>query len=97
MTTRPSALTAARAEALFTSQLPTGSRPNHDVVETAIRIAVRTHGGVRGCAGDVAAEYGEHPELAVPRMRWARHVVEQLYEAPRARAPRPRAGGTLVA
>jgi hypothetical protein len=96
MTTNISLLTAARAEALFTSQLATGSRPTYEVVETAIRIAVRSYGGVRGCAAEVAAEYGDHPELAAPRMRWARHVVEQLYEARRARrAPRP--GWALVA
>jgi hypothetical protein len=83
MNTRPNVLTAARAEALFTSPLSTGSRPPFEVVDTAIRAAVRSHGGVRGCAGDVAAEYGEHPELAVPRMRWARDVVEHLYPARR--------------
>jgi hypothetical protein len=91
-TTTTTPLTAARAEALFTSQLSTGSHPAYDVVEEAIRIAVRAHGGVRGCAGDVAAEYGDHPELAVPRMRWARDVVDHLYEFRRlpavTRAPR---------
>lgn len=81
-------LSAARAEALFTSQLATGSRPTYEVVETAIRVAVRAHGGVRGCAADVAAEYGDYPEVAAPRMRWARSVVEQLYEARRPRAGR---------
>jgi hypothetical protein len=89
MTTNATLLTVARAEALFTSQLATGSRPTFDVAETAIRIAVRTHGGVRGCAADVAAEYGDYPEVAAPRMRWARSVVEQLYEVRRARAQRP--------
>jgi hypothetical protein len=88
-TTKTTVLTVARAEALFTSQLATGSRPTYDVVETAIRVAVRTHGGVRGCAADVAAEYGDYPEVAAPRMRWARSVVEQLYEVRRARAQRP--------
>ena len=83
------ALTAARAEALFTSHLATGSRPAYEVVQDAIRVAVRVHGGVRGCAGDVAAEYGHHPELAVPRMRWARDVVEQLYEQQPAGARTP--------
>ena len=82
-------LSAARAEALFTSQLATGSHPTYDVVETAIRVAVRAHGGVRGCAADVAAEFGDYPEVAAPRMRWARSVVEQLYEVRRARAGRP--------
>ena len=89
-------LSAARAEALFTSQLATGSRPVRAVVETAIRVAVRAY-GVRGCAGRVAAEYGDHPELAVPRMRWARDVVEQLYLAHRARPEQPCGGWALVA
>ena len=97
MTSETTALTAARAEALFTSQLATGSRPAYDVVDEAIRIAVRAHGGVRGCAADVAGEYGDHPELAVPRMRWARGVVEHLYEGRRARTTRPRTDWALVA
>ncbi len=97
MTITTTPLTAARAEALFTSPLATGSRPTYDVVETAIRVAVRAHGGVRGCAADVAAEYGDYPEVAVPRMRWARALVEQLYEVRRARAGRPRNSWALVA
>ncbi|MBM2614354.1 hypothetical protein JIG36_02130 [Actinoplanes sp. LDG1-06] len=72
-------LTVARAEALFTSHLETGSRPTYGTAEAAIRHAVRTHSGVLGCAIDVAGEYGDHPELAAPRMRWARTVVEELY------------------
>ncbi|GID27613.1 hypothetical protein [Paractinoplanes brasiliensis] len=79
MTATTSMLTAARAEALFTSHLPTGSKPSPVAVEQAIRHAVRTRGGVRGCAADVAGEYGDHPECAAPRMRWARQVVEDLY------------------
>ncbi|WP_250034561.1 hypothetical protein [Paractinoplanes maris] len=81
-------LTAARAEALFTSPIATGSRPSFDTVDDAIRIAVRDHHGVRGCAVDVAGEYGDHPELAAPRMRWARRLVEELYAA----RPRHRRG-----
>jgi len=80
MTTTTTALTAARAEALFTSHLSTGSHPAYHVVEQAIRLAVRAHGGVRGCAADVAAEYGDHPDLAVPRMRWARDLIDDLYD-----------------
>jgi hypothetical protein len=89
-------LSAARAEALFASQLSTGSRPVRAVVETAIRVAVRAY-GVRGCAGQVAAEYGDHPELAVPRMRWARDVVDQLYKGHRSRPEQPCGGWALVA
>ena len=92
MTIETTLLTAARAEALFTSRLSTGSHPAYAVVEREIRLAVRAHGGVRGCAADVAGEYGDHPEVAVPRMRWAREVVDQLY----ARRRRP-AGWALVA
>jgi len=95
-TTTTTLLSAARAEALFTSQLSTGSRPARAVVETAIRVAVRAY-GVRGCAGQVAAEYGDHPELAVPRMRWARDVVEQVYRGRLARPERPCGGWALVA
>ena len=97
MTTQATALTAARAEALFTSQLGTGSKLTYDVVEDAIRIAVHAHGGVRGCAGDVAAEFGDHPELAVPRMLWARDVIEHLYPHRQTCAERPRNGWALVA
>ncbi|MBL7259631.1 hypothetical protein [Paractinoplanes lichenicola] len=79
MTTTAPILTVARAEALFTSHLSTGSKPSYVAVEQAIRHAVRMHGGVRGCAADVAGEYGDHPESAAPRMRWARGVVEDLY------------------
>jgi hypothetical protein len=96
MITKTDVLTAARAEALFTSPLSTGSRPGRATVDEAIRAAVRAHGGVRGCAGDVAAEYGDHPDLAVPRMRWARWVVEQRYGAGRARRDHHRHGWALV-
>ncbi|MFI5896302.1 hypothetical protein ACIA5D_40000 [Actinoplanes sp. NPDC051513] len=87
-------LTAARAEALFTSQLATGSDPSYDAADKAIRLALRAHGGVRGCAADVAAEYGDHPDLAVPRMRWALELIDQLYAA---RRTRRRRGWVLVA
>ncbi|MEU4624999.1 hypothetical protein AB0G04_34130 [Actinoplanes sp. NPDC023801] len=80
-------LTAARAEALFTTGLATGSRPTLEVADEAIRTAVRTRGGTRACAGDVAAEFGDHPELALPRMRWALATVSLLYP-PRGRRQR---------
>jgi hypothetical protein len=93
MNTAATILSAARAEALFTSRLATGSQPDYDLVEQVIRVAVRTHGGVRGCAADVAREYGDYPEIAVPRMRWARNVVTDLYEGRRSAGR----GWTLVA
>ena len=73
-------ITAARAAALFVSGLSATRRPTRAEVEASIKRALRTHGGTRGCAADVAAAYGDHPELAAPRMRWARSVVENLYQ-----------------
>ena len=90
-------LTAARAEALFTSPLATGSHPARAAVDEAIRVAVRAHGGVRGCVADVATEYGDHPEVAAPRMRWARAVIEQRYGERRAHSERRGRGWALVA
>jgi hypothetical protein len=72
-------LTAARAAALFLSDLSASAHPTAADADAAIRHALRVHGGSRGCAAGVAAEYGDHPELAVPRMRWARDVVDALY------------------
>jgi len=28
--------------------------------------------GIRGCAGRMAQEFGDHPEAAAARMRWVR-------------------------
>jgi hypothetical protein len=49
-------------------------------VEAAIKRALQIYGGARGCAADVAAAYGDYPELAARRMRWARSLIEDLYE-----------------
>ena len=72
-------LMSARADALFVSHLSAQHNPTRIEVETAIRQAVRAHGGTRGCAGEVAAAYGGYPETAAPRMRWARAVVDNLF------------------
>src|SRR3712207_3738200 len=77
-------LTAARAAALFVSHVSPSDAPTGAEVDEAIRHALRTHGGSRGCAADVAAAYGDYPELAARRMRWARGVVESRYAKPAA-------------
>ncbi len=76
MTAPKNFLTTARAEALFASDLSTGSQPTPGEVTAAIRHAVRVHGGIRNCAIVLAGEYGDHPETAAPRMRWALGVIE---------------------
>jgi hypothetical protein len=79
MITTTDPLTAARAAALYVSDLSATDHHTHAAVEAAIRHSLRTRGGSRGCAADVAASYGDYPELAAPRMRWARSVVEHCY------------------
>lgn len=71
-------LLTARAQALFTSDL--SARCEHTQVEVAaaIRCAFGTYGGARGCAAEVAAAYGEDPETAARRMRWARDVIQGI-------------------
>jgi hypothetical protein len=72
-------IATARAEALFTSDLSAGDEPSKKQLTAAIRRAVRAHGGIRGCAGEVAAAHGGQPETAAARMQWARGVVERAY------------------
>jgi hypothetical protein len=72
-------LTAARAEALFTSGVRTGAQLGRDETTEAIRAAVHRNGGVRGCAAEMAFAYGEQPEAARERMRWARRCVIEAY------------------
>ncbi|MCO8271513.1 hypothetical protein M1L60_13000 [Actinoplanes sp. TRM 88003] len=75
-----SQMLAARAAALFASDLPCGSRPDATLVENAIAASVRRAGGTRGCVAALAAAYGDYPETAAVRMRWARSVVQGAYE-----------------
>jgi hypothetical protein len=72
-------LISARAAALFASDLPSGSKPEASDVAAAIASAVRVCGGTRGCVAEMAMAYGECPETAAPRMRWARGVVLTVY------------------
>lgn len=77
-------LAAARAEALFVSTASVTDHLTEPEATALIRGAVLAHHGVRGCAAEVAAAYGDHPEVAQPRMRWALATVDALYPARRA-------------
>ena len=68
-------ISAARADALFASALQRSDEPSAAQVRQAIAGAIRAF-GARGCAARVAQAYGEHPETAVQRMRWARAIVK---------------------
>jgi hypothetical protein len=67
-------ISTARADALFASALQRSDEPSAAQVRQAIAAAIRAF-GARGCAARVAQAYGEHPETAVLRMRWARAIV----------------------
>jgi hypothetical protein len=70
----------ARADALFASALQRSDEPSAAQARQAIAAAIRAF-GARGCAARVAQAYGEHPETAVLRMRWARAVVKEDADA----------------
>jgi hypothetical protein len=74
-TTHHLSISAARADALFVSALQRSEELSATQIREAIATAIREF-GARGCAARVAQAYGERPETAAPRMRWARAVVE---------------------
>jgi hypothetical protein len=67
-------ISTVRADALFASALQRSDEPSAVQIDQAIAAAFRAF-GARGCAARVAQAYGEHPETAVVRMRWARATV----------------------
>src|SRR5271169_6403859 len=79
---------AIRADALFVSALQRGDHPSAKEVRQAVAAAVGAF-GQRGCAERVAQEFGDHPETAVTRMRWARAAAGAAFGC-----PEPAPGGT---
>jgi len=71
---------AVRAEALFLSGLQRSQAPGPQEVRAAVTGTLR-HLDTRGCAALVAAEFGDHPETAAPRMAWAADLVRSVYPA----------------
>ncbi len=67
-------ISTARADALFASSLQRSDEPTPAQVHQAVAAALAAF-GIQGCAARVAQAYGDHPETAVPRMRWARATV----------------------
>ena len=75
------ATSAVWADALFASVLQRSDNPGAGQARKAIAAAVRAYGGL-GCVQRVAQEFGDHPEAAVNRMRWARAVADELFAPP---------------
>lgn len=60
--------------ALFGSTLQCSDELSTGQIEQAIAAALRAFGSA-GCAGWVAQEFGDHPDTAAARMRWARSMA----------------------
>ena len=67
---------AFQADAIFASALQRTDKPGAGQVRQAVAAAIRAF-GYSGCAERVAQEFGDHPETAVIRMRWARAVARE--------------------
>lgn len=70
--------TTSAAKALFASSLQPSDRPTVEQAKAAVLASLRRNGGASGCAAFCAAEYGEHPDTAAARMRWALSLASQL-------------------
>jgi hypothetical protein len=64
----------ACCEALFASALQPSDNPTVTMAAAAISSAVRRFGR-RGCLSQMAQEFGDHPDEAAQRMRWARQLA----------------------
>ena len=73
---------ALQADALFASALQRSDELSVGQIRQAISAALDGYGAA-GCAGRVAQEFGDHPETAAARMRWARAAVAALDHQPR--------------
>ena len=80
-------ITACAADALFASALQCSDAPSAGQIRQAIDAAVAAFGFL-GCTGRVAQEFGDHPETAAARMRWARAAVRSAF-GDLVPAPRP--------
>ena len=67
-------------EALFASNVQRSQHPTPESIRAAVTATVE-HLGASGCAAMVAQEFGEHPDCALGRMRWARHAVRSAFSA----------------
>ena len=70
-------------EALFASALQPSDSPTAGMAAEAVNWTLRQF-GVRGCAGRMAQEFGDHPDAAASRMSWVRQFARgtQMTTAP---------------
>jgi hypothetical protein len=72
-------LSLARAQVLAVSAVSAADQLDRSAADAAIRATVLAHGGVNGCVAALAHEFGERPETAPLRMRWAKRMVATVY------------------
>jgi hypothetical protein len=68
----------AYAHAVYVSQLATGSQPKPVHVLAVIEDSIDRCAWLGGCECLVAQDYGDRPEIAATRMRWALHVAAEI-------------------
>jgi hypothetical protein len=73
----PCSIQTLDTHALFASALQRSDDLSPGQIRRAIAAAL-DGSGAAGCAGRVAQEFGDHPETAAVRMRWARATVAAL-------------------
>ena len=79
----PLSIPAFGADAIFVSALQRSDELSAGQIRQAVAAAISAF-GYSGCAERVAQEFGDHPETAVVRMRWARTVAHEMFENPAA-------------
>ncbi len=62
---------------IFASTLQQSDRPSADTVAAAVSLALADL-GLAGCLDRIAEEFGDHPETACERMRWADQLSGEL-------------------
>lgn len=82
----PCSIQTLQADALFASTLQLSDDLSIIHIRRAIAMALEAYGAA-GCAGQVAQEFGDHPETAPMRMCWARATAAALdsWSVPRIR------------
>jgi hypothetical protein len=81
----------ALAQVLFASPAQPSQCASRAAVRSAIEAQLRSvRGNLAPCVQVVAQEAGDHPDLYLARMRWARTSVERAYaDRPAGNAARP--------
>jgi hypothetical protein len=87
-------IAVVRTDALFVSAVQRSDELRAIQVREAVAAAVRRY-GPQGCAERVAEEFGDHPDIAAARMRWARRQIAQVFGKQCLRSPSGRRAGHI--